>query len=148
MGGEGVPFPGPARAVMRSRGPAAAPHRVLVVDDDDAIRQLLIDLLTDAGYVADQARGGREGLLRVAAAPPDVILLDKLMPDGDGTMFATEYAKTKGPHAPVLALCASKDGAEWSAAIRAAAYVLKPFDIDDLLALVAKHARSGSATAS
>jgi CheY-like chemotaxis protein len=148
MAGDGVPFPGPARAARRTGSGGRPSRRVLIVDDDDAIRQLLGEILADAGYVVDQARGGREGLERVAAAAPDVILLDQLMPDGDGTMFATAYAKREPPHAPILAICASKDGEAWSKAIRAAAYVLKPFDIDDLLALVAQHARSGSATAS
>src|SRR5579859_967685 len=148
MGGDGVPFPGPAHAALKGRGSGVSARRILIVDDDDAIRQLLTELLIDAGYVVDQARGGREGLERAAASPPDVILLDKLMPDGDGTTFATEYARTSGPHAPILALCASRDGPEWAAKIRAAAYVLKPFDIDELLALVARHAPTGSATAS
>lgn len=113
---------------------------MLVVDDDDAIRQLLVDLLTDAGYEVEQARGGRDALDKVGRSMPNVILLDKLMPDGDGTMFATAYAKTPGRHAPIVGLCASKDGPEWSVEIGAAAHVVKPFDIDDLLSVIAEQA--------
>lgn len=116
-----------------------AARRVLVVDDDDAIRQLLVDLLTDAGYRVDQARGGHDALDKVRSAPPDVILLDKLMAEGDGTMFAEAYAKMPGRHAPIVGLCASRDGEEWSNAIGAAALVVKPFDIEHLLAVVAEH---------
>lgn len=115
-----------------------AGRRVLIVDDDDAIRQLLVDLLTDAGYRVEQARGGRDALGKVRSGAPDVILLDKLMPDGDGTMFAQAYAKTPGRHAPIVALCADRDGDEWSTSIGAAAHVVKPFDIEHLLSVVAE----------
>lgn len=144
MGGDGIPFPHPARAALRTGRRSTTARRVLIVDDDDAIRQLLTELLTEAGYVVDQARGGREGLERAAASPPDIILLDKLMADGDGTMFAETYASMTGRRAPIVAMCASRDGAQWSETIRAAAHVPKPFDIEDLLGIVARHARSGS----
>ncbi|MBU6424387.1 MAG: response regulator transcription factor [Chloroflexota bacterium] len=112
--------------------------RVLVVDDDDAIRQLLVDLLSDAGYRVDEAHGGHDALDKARNGHPDVILLDKLMPDGDGTAFATAYAGSPGPHAPIVGLCAARDGEAWSSEIGAAAYVVKPFDIQHLLSVVAE----------
>ncbi len=117
----------------------APARRVLVIDDDDAIRQLVVDLLTDAGYRVEQARGGHDALDRIRMAAPDLILLDKLMAEGDGTMFAEAYAKMPGGHAPIVGLCAARDGEEWASAIGAAAYVVKPFDIEHLLAVVAEH---------
>ncbi len=144
MGGGGVPFPQPAHAARHTAGTGGGRQRVLVVDDDDAIRQLLVDLLADAGYEVEQARGGRDALGKVGHFGPDLILLDKLMPDGDGTMFATGYAKTPGRHAPIVGLCASKDGPQWSIEIGAVAHVVKPFDIDDLLSVITEQAPARS----
>ncbi len=119
--------------------------KVLVVDDDDAIRRLLHELLADAGYEVEFARSGNEALARAARIRPDVILLDNLMPDGDGTMFATAYGKTPEPRAPIVA-CAANNATEWGAKIGAAASVQKPFDIDHLLETVERLAarRTGS----
>jgi DNA-binding response OmpR family regulator len=113
--------------------------RILLVEDDAAIRQLVSDLLTDSGYQVVPARSGREGLERVKDARPDLILLDKLMPDGDGTAFATGYRKMRGRRAPIIALCAARDGREWAESIGAATYIVKPFDIDDVLRAVREH---------
>jgi two-component system, chemotaxis family, chemotaxis protein CheY len=112
-----------------------AKKRVLVIEDDEAIRRLLQDLLVEAGYEVDLAKSGNEGLARVGQLRPDVILLDKLMPDGDGPTFANAYAKTPGPRAPIIAVGAG-DSFEWAAEIGAAAVVQKPFDIDELLDVV------------
>lgn len=117
---------------------------ILVVEDDAAIRQLVTELLTESGYRVTAAANGHEGLERAAAAPPDLILLDKLMPDSDGTTFATGYAKTAGPRAPIVALCAAHDGPAWAAQIGAASYLIKPFDIETLLDVVREQlARAG-----
>ncbi len=105
----------------------------MLVEDDEAIRQLIVEILADAGYEVIAATNGRDGLRRVAVWRPDLILLDKLMPESDGTMFAREYRATDGPHAPIVAMCAARDGREWSDEIGAASFVIKPFDIDMLL---------------
>lgn len=111
-------------------------ERILLVEDDTAIRQLVGDLLEETGYAVQTAASGNEALAKVAVWRPDLILLDKLMPDGDGTAFAAAYTKGKGPRAPIVALCAAHDGPDWARSIGAAAHVLKPFDIDVLLATV------------
>ncbi|MBI2563923.1 MAG: response regulator [candidate division NC10 bacterium] len=58
--------------------------RILVVDDDALIRQFLEDQLTGEGYLVSTAREGEEALAKVAAEPPDLILLDVMMPKVDG----------------------------------------------------------------
>ncbi|MBI4737703.1 MAG: response regulator, partial [candidate division NC10 bacterium] len=58
--------------------------RILVVDDDALIRQFLEDQLTGEGYLVSIAREGEEALVKVAAEPPDLILLDVMMPRLDG----------------------------------------------------------------
>jgi CheY-like chemotaxis protein len=70
------------------------------------------------------------------------------MPGADGTTFAVGYADSAPPLAPIIALCASRDGEEWSAAIGAAALVTKPFDIDDLLGAIASVAPATAGEAS
>jgi DNA-binding response OmpR family regulator len=110
--------------------------RILLVEDDPAIRQLVSDLLVDEGYEVLAATNGKQGLDLAAASRPDLILLDKLMPHGDGTHFATEYRKADTAGAPIVALCAARDGREWAESIGAAAFVVKPFDIDALLETV------------
>ena len=110
--------------------------KVLVIEDDEAIRALVHEVLTDGGYEVHEARSGNDGLACVSEVRPDLILLDKLMPDGDGTTFARGYRARKGPHAPIVALSAAADAGDWAARIGAAAYLGKPLDINDLLAVV------------
>jgi CheY-like chemotaxis protein len=57
---------------------------VLVIDDEDQIRRLIREALEQAGYVVEEARGGKEGLERYRTNPADVVLMDILMPDQDG----------------------------------------------------------------
>jgi two-component system, NtrC family, nitrogen regulation response regulator GlnG len=110
--------------------------RILVVEDDDAIRSLLVELLTDAGHEVHTASGGIEGLERVATVVPDLIVLDKLMAAGDGTMFARGYQAMPGPHAPILGLCATRDAEQWGREIGVKSLLTKPFDIDELVKAV------------
>ena len=58
--------------------------RVLVVDDDDLQREVVADLLSSEGYVVDVAGSGAEALATARATPPDVLVLDLLLPDTDG----------------------------------------------------------------
>jgi CheY-like chemotaxis protein len=62
--------------------------RVLIVEDDAAQRQVVRTALESEGYAVDEARDGREGLVRVRATLPNVIILDLLMPGMDGFEFA------------------------------------------------------------
>lgn len=110
-------------------------RRILLVEDDEAIRQLVADVLVDAGYDVDTAAGGHAGVERARKRPPDLVLLDKLMPDGDGNVFVRGYTGK----APIVVICAARDGGEWARQIGAAAYIIKPFDLEHLLATVATH---------
>jgi putative two-component system response regulator len=58
--------------------------RILVVDDDALTRQILTDQLVEAGYLVSTAQDGEEALAKVAAEPPDLVLLDVIMPKLDG----------------------------------------------------------------
>jgi CheY-like chemotaxis protein len=112
-------------------------HRVLVVDDDQAILDCLRDALELEGYAVSTARHGQEALGLLADSAADVIVLDLWMPIMDGWQFAEAYARTPGPHRPVILISASRDVVAAAKQIGAAAYLPKPFAIETLLGLIA-----------
>ena len=57
---------------------------VLVVDDQEQVRQLIRETLEQAGYEVEEARDGKEGVERYRAKSPDLVIMDLLMPDQDG----------------------------------------------------------------
>ena len=114
---------------------AAAP-RVLVVDDDEHIRTLIVLALSDEGYEVNLACNGEVALELAAACRPDVILLDINMPVMDGTTFAERYRATPGPHAPVVVFTAGHAAEAIAAAIAADDYLDKPFDIGTLVTTI------------
>ncbi|MCP4108455.1 MAG: response regulator [Desulfobacteraceae bacterium] len=59
-------------------------QRILVVDDDPIVLKYVEDILGGRGYLIEKASGGKEAVARIAACPPDVIILDLMMPDTDG----------------------------------------------------------------
>ena len=113
--------------------------RILVVDDDDAIRTCVAALLRAEGYEVLSAGNGVEALDLLAAADgdgPDLILLDMHMPTLDGRGFVREYRRRPGRHAPILVMTAAPDAAQRAAEIEAHAVLPKPFDIDHALETV------------
>ena len=122
---------GQAEDTERIRGPRTR-GRVLVVDDEPDVRLLVETVLRDAGQIAMSAENGEEALALAAREPPDLILLDKLMPVMDGTAFARAYRAAVTHPAPIVAFCASRDAEAWANAIGAVAYIGKPFDITEL----------------
>jgi CheY-like chemotaxis protein len=114
------------------------PKKVLVVDDDASIRELVDLALSDYGYQVIAAADGQAALALVDQTKPDVILLDMRMPVLDGWKFAQAYWAQPGPHAPIIVCTAARDAATTAAEIQAAAYLAKPFDIEELLTCVAR----------
>jgi two-component system, OmpR family, response regulator MprA len=111
--------------------------RVLVVDDDRALRDALRRALTLGGYEVVAAEGGREGLERVRTARPDVVVLDVLMPDVDGLEVA-QRLRADGDRTPILMLTARDAVDDRIAGLDAGAddYLVKPFDVEELKARV------------
>jgi CheY-like chemotaxis protein len=130
---------------MADPAPEAPRRRVLVVEDEHDIRDLVAGVLEDEGYDVATAAGGVAALEVVQSFVPDVILLDLWMPEFDGASFAAAYRERPGPHAPIIAFTALPDGAEQAARIDAAVYLLKPFHIQDLLRLVQRYSRDAAA---
>ncbi|MBV9172273.1 MAG: response regulator [Chloroflexi bacterium] len=110
--------------------------RILVVDDDDSIRQIVRLCLSEDGYDVCEAPNGEMALELLAAWRPELILLDLRMPIMDGWEFARQYQHTPGPHAPIVAFVAALNAAQECAGIEVAGILSKPFDLDDLLTAV------------
>lgn len=110
--------------------------RILVIEDDESIADLVHLVLTDRGHSVTTAADGLLGLEAAATACPDLILLDMLMPRLDGWGFAAAYQERPGPHAPVVVMTAAADAARRANEIRAQGVLPKPFGLDDLYAAV------------
>jgi two-component system response regulator AtoC len=113
------------------------PHRVLVIDDDPALRFTLEAVLSDAGLTVELAHGGAEGVTAFEARGADVVLTDLAMPDVDG-MQVLARIRAQDPSVPVLMLTAHGSERVAVAAMKAGAYdyLPKPFDPDELVLAV------------
>lgn len=109
--------------------------RILVVEDDAAIRRLAHDLLVDEGFEVFMAETGEAGLDLLADCDPDLVLLDLMMPTMDGETFAREMEQ-RHQSMPVVVLSGSRDIFETAAELGAAGAILKPFDIDEFVQTV------------
>jgi DNA-binding response OmpR family regulator len=115
--------------------------RILVVDDDRDIRDMIEIVLASDGYEVSTAPDGAAALEALEQSRPDLILLDLRMPVLDGVSFLRRYREQPGPHVPVIVLTAAQDVAARGTEIRADGYLDKPFQIGDLLALIGRHLR-------
>ena len=108
-------------------------YRILIVDDEPALQQMLGEILTQAGYRTDSALSCAQALDRFRAAPPDAVLLDVMLPDGDG--FALFGALRAVRDVPVLFLSArDEDEARLQGlGLGADDYITKPFLPQELL---------------
>ena len=116
-------------------------HPILVVEDDEALRQLLVETLEAAGHPVVAASNGAAALEAVRRRPPGLILLDLTMPVMDGRAFLDAYRQLPAPHAPVVVCTAHPDPVGQSVRLGASDYLRKPFVIREVLAVVGAHAR-------
>jgi CheY-like chemotaxis protein len=109
---------------------------VLVIDDDEAIRTLLVELLTSEGHRVDAAMG--EAALALARErPPDLIFLDLMMPDLDGfAIIQRLQADPRTRAVPVVVMSASYLLRQHQQALTVHGVLPKPFDLMDVLAWV------------
>jgi CheY-like chemotaxis protein len=119
--------------------------RVLVIDDERIIRELLVEHLSDEGYVVDAAQTIAEARARIAVARPELIVLDLMLPDHTGWDFLR--ARQLDPpllRIPVVVIsAATRERMEQAAELGADALLSKPFDLSDVSALVHRFARAG-----
>ena len=118
--------------------------RVLVVEDDDSVRQALRRALMLGGYEVLLAEGGEEGLMRAASDVPDVIVLDVGLPDIDG-LAVCRALRQGGNRTPILMLTAREAVPDRIEGLDAGAddYVTKPYDVGELQARLRALVRRG-----
>ena len=122
--------------------------RVLVIDDDDDIRGLVVTLLTRAGITVRNASNGRDGLRDFHSWRPDLVVLDVSMPELDGWNVLDRIRDMSA--VPVLMLTARGDELERVRGLQAGAddYVVKPFGRQELVARVQALLRRASQSSS
>jgi len=120
--------------------------RILIVDDDYALREQLQQILTRQRYIVETATDGEEALDKLSETPFDLIILDIMMPKIDG-LTALKEMRREGIDAPVLMLTVKGDMADKVKGLDLGAddYLAKPFSLEELWARVrALLRRSGS----
>ncbi len=122
-----------AESQMRERA------TVLVVEDNDAMRDLLEEELSDAGYRILAARGGHAGIERVRSEAIDVVITDLRMPDLDGFDLIRDVKATEdSPHIVMITAFGSIETAIKAVKLGAYDYITKPFEIEELILVVDK----------
>ncbi|HEY4668129.1 MAG TPA: response regulator transcription factor, partial [Anaerolineales bacterium] len=111
-------------------------EHILVIEDDASILQVLRRGLAYEGYSVDTAAAGPEGLLKARERPPDLVILDWMLPGLDG-LEVCRRLRSGGP-VPILMLTAKDAVADRVEGLDAGAddYLVKPFDLEELLARV------------
>ena len=111
-------------------------RRILVVDDDDDLREVIADVLTDEGHTVTTATNGREALdmLRDTDVLPDLVLLDLVMPELDGYEFIAQ-AEKRDRFSKLRVVIFSANHEELPR-MNAYARLRKPFAIEELLTIV------------
>jgi CheY-like chemotaxis protein len=119
--------------------------RILVVDDDEGLRELIRLHLASAGYEVSTAPDAISAGYQVLRSPPDLILTDVNMPHMDGFEFvAALKADTTLPYIPVIFLTSVTDGDHRGKELGAVGYLTKPVRADRLLELVSQHVPGGA----
>ena len=110
---------------------------LLVVEDDAANREYLIEALADEGYRVEAAAHGRAGLERVKQSGIDLVVSDVRMPDLDGLDMLREIKATEpAPHVVIITAFGTIEQATRAIKLGAYDYITKPFEMDDLLHLI------------
>ncbi|MFG2356777.1 response regulator transcription factor [Streptomyces sp. NPDC048521] len=111
------------------------PQTVLLAEDDRAIRHALERALTLEGYEVTAVADGVEALAQAHRTPPDVLVLDVMMPGIDGLQVC-RVLRAEGDRTPILMLTALVETADRIAGLDAGAddYVVKPFDVEEVFA--------------
>lgn len=111
--------------------------RVLVVDDDDTIREMIATALVDDGYRVDTASDGADALRKANEHQPDAVILDAMMPVMNGWEFLAQWrSRCAQRRAPVLVVSAVGN-LRTALDSGAQGYLSKPFDLDTLEAALA-----------
>ena len=110
--------------------------KILIAEDEKDLRQLLYDQLTGAGYMVIQAKDGQKALELFKSDPPDMAILDVMMPATDGFSVLSKIRETS--EMPVIMLSARGDEIDKVSGLRLGAddYLVKPWSMSELLARI------------
>lgn len=124
------------------------PTRILVVDDEEQIRRALTSILSTRGYTLDMAATGEEALLKAIDSPPDLVVLDLMLPDRSGIEVCRELRTWMT--SPILVLSVRANEADKIQALDEGAddYLTKPFSAGELLARIRALLRRAAALTS
>jgi signal transduction histidine kinase/ligand-binding sensor domain-containing protein/DNA-binding response OmpR family regulator len=131
-----------ARPVALALAPGQQPPRILVVDDQDDNRRLMLELLSPLGFGLREAADGEEALALARAWQPQLILLDLRLPLRDGLQVARLLDASADRHRPVIiAVSASAFGDERANVLAAGCddFIRKPFRAGEIFAAIAGH---------
>jgi len=134
---------GAAMAGPRAIRPPAPRHRVLIVDDEERIRQVLGRILRGLGITADTAASGGDAVAMTVSGSYDLVILDLLMPGQDGFSALREIMRRRPDQAVLVLSCLSDPESKMaSLGLGADDYVPKPFHIGELVARVQARLRA------
>lgn len=113
------------------------PHTILVIDDDEDLLATVSLALRTEGFDVETAAGGKEGLEKAVASPPDLVVLDIMMPDMNGSEVAKQLKANEATSAiPIVMITALQEKKYMKAAIQQFGveyYIVKPFEMDDFV---------------
>ena len=114
-------------------------EKILIADDELSNRRILAQELVHKGFAVDTAGGGREALTKIESAPPDLVILDYMMPDLSG-LDVLKALRAKGNDTPVVVITAYGSVERAVEAMKAGAYdfITRPFDPDHIELVVRK----------
>jgi DNA-binding response OmpR family regulator len=117
-------------------------RKVLVIDDEASIRKTVRLACEKEGYLVQEAENGADGLARVEAFKPDIILLDLMLPDISGFDVCRDIRRA-GSKVPILILSAKTEEIDVVVGLEIGAddYIIKPFRPRELIARIAAHLR-------
>lgn len=124
-------------------GTVGGGRHVLVVEDDDLVRESLAEMLIVGGWEVAQARDGVEGLEQIRARRPDVVLLDQRMPRMTGEQLVIAL-RNDDIHVPIVFMSAANLVEEVAARLSLRFFLQKPFGMAVLLDMLDAAARHGA----
>jgi CheY-like chemotaxis protein len=111
--------------------------KILIVEDDIAIRELLVEIFESEGYKVESGANGSDGIKSLERETPDVILMDMLMPVMDGFTFRKEtLKKPEWGNIPLLAMSAQDQENDKLESFGITHFIQKPLELEHLLSQV------------
>jgi DNA-binding response OmpR family regulator len=120
---------------------------ILVIDDDPPTVDFIAEALTDEGYTVRTGLTAADARAAITKQRPDLVLLDLYLPDTTGDMLVQDLKDDGLAHVPIIMITADAQIAHNLSIDGLTYYLLKPFDLDELLECVAKYIRRDKGTA-